>query len=597
MSIASGSLRAGDQLVAPAAQAAPGTFLETFDGSPTTPQPWKPKNWDLRVHSRDANTWSALEPMAAHHGADCGASPAVHQLNGSYDDAVFQCRDHVMTALSASGYGVIYLTPDHMVDFSSGEAVVKWDMSTFRSTGRDWIDLWVSPYEDQLQAPLQSWLPDLNGAPRNALHLRMDGGQSESSFRATVYRNAQEEEVPAEWWRHYEYSLAPSPTRRDTFELRVSRTHIKFGMPQYNLWWVDADIQDLGWDKGVVQLGHHSYNPSKGCAEGIPCEPNTWHWDNVSISPAVPFSMIKANQNVVDQSTPPGVSFPAGAPPSSRLRFAGTGANLEVSFDDGRTWQPAQMQPQTKNDQSTFSSYFMPVPTGTTRVQFRGQGGWWGDRWGARDISIWTLNGGASVPPVPSPTATPLATATRVPATATRIPATPVPATPVPATPVPATPVPATPVPATPVPARPQFSAQAQGFPATASQGRTVTGTVEVGSATAMSATVDVEIYSPTERVFQQVFENQSFAAGQTRQFPVTWQVPAGASAGTYTIKIGVFASDWSTLYQWQDDAGRFTMTATATATKPAVGATATPAPTATRTPGPLPTATRRPRR
>ena len=39
-----------------------------------------------------------------------------------------------MTSINASGYGVIYLTPDQMVDFSAGEAVVRFDMSTFRTS-------------------------------------------------------------------------------------------------------------------------------------------------------------------------------------------------------------------------------------------------------------------------------------------------------------------------------------------------------------------------------------------------------------------------------------------------------------------------------
>lgn len=36
-------------------------------------------------------------------------------------------------------------------------------------------------------------------------------------------------------------------------------------MPAYNFWWIDATIPNLGWDMGVVQFGHHSYNPTKDC--------------------------------------------------------------------------------------------------------------------------------------------------------------------------------------------------------------------------------------------------------------------------------------------------------------------------------------------
>src|SRR5207302_8424505 len=97
---------------------------------------------------------------------------------------------------------------------------------------------------------------------------------------------------------------------RTTFELHLSRTHLKFGMPAYNLWWMDGDIADLGWSSGVVQLGHHSYNPDKACDFNGTCGPNTWHWDNVSISAAVPFTILRATPRAVDSAAAPPVTLP-----------------------------------------------------------------------------------------------------------------------------------------------------------------------------------------------------------------------------------------------------------------------------------------------
>ena len=72
---------------------------------------------------------------------------------------------------------------------------------------------------------------------------------------------------------------------------------------------------------------------------------------------------------------------------------------------------------------------------------------------------------------------------------------------------------------------------------------------------------MDVEIYSPAgAKVHQQFFDNQTFGAGQTRQYTVTWQVPASAIAGTYTVKIGVFQPGWGTLYHWNDKAAQFSV-------------------------------------
>ncbi len=65
-----------------------------------------------------------------------------------------------------------------------------------------------------------------------------------------------------------------------------------------------------------------------------------------------------------------------------------------------------------------------------------------------------------------------------------------------------------------------------------------------------MTVVVSVYVYDPAGNfLFQQPFENQAFVAGQTRNFPVTWQVPAGAANGTHTVRIGVFeAPDWDPL-------------------------------------------------
>jgi hypothetical protein len=388
------------------ASASSGDFVETFDGDPLSPSAWHPANWDVTVHSRDTNTFGTLQTMQAMHGPTCAAPPATHAVS-AYEDAVFQCNGHVMTAIFAAGYGVIYLTPSQLVDFASGEAVVRFDVSTNRSSLRDWIDLWITPFQDNLQLPLERFLPDLSGEPRNSVHLRMDNFccNGTSGFRAILTRNFTSEYLPL---LHpdtgYESFLTPSMTRRDTFELRLSNTHLRFGMPAYGFWWVDTDIAPLGWTQGVVQLGHHSYNPQKDCVVGpeITCQPNTWHWDNVSISPAVPFTLLRGDRRVVSaaNATLP-VRFPAGAPADAHLRFSAIGGNIAVSTDGGRTWQAAQRQAVVKPDQDEiFKQYWTPVPQGTASVLIRGadpsQGVWL-----ARDISIWSLAAPAPAP-VPS---------------------------------------------------------------------------------------------------------------------------------------------------------------------------------------------------
>ncbi len=225
-----------------------------------------------------------------------------------------------MTANNSRGYGVNYITPPHLVDFTTGTAVVRFDVATLRETGRDWIDLWLTPYADNLVAPLDDSLPDLQGEPRRAVHVRMTAQRDRSAFEASVVRDFVSTRLRTADTTSYEAAFrargrAPSATIRDTFELRISRTRIQFGMPNYNLWWIDTRIPGgLGWSQAVIQLGHHSFNPA-----GDGGAPTTWHWDNIGASPSVPFTIIRADRRFVDRITPAGeVTFAPARPPRAR---------------------------------------------------------------------------------------------------------------------------------------------------------------------------------------------------------------------------------------------------------------------------------------
>jgi hypothetical protein len=388
-------------------------YLHTFDGAPPAPQSYLSApslaDWQVVVHSRERSTWTSLDPMQAHHGPNCETPDHTHHLSDPAQ-AVFQCRDHVMTALRADEYGVIYLAPPAQVDFSSGEAVVRFDMSTFRSSARDWVDLWITPLEDYLTLPLEEGLPDLQGPPRRAIQIRMDQSGGRTFFRLHMVRDFQMQQIMARTWSGYEDVLTPDKARRDTFELRISRTHITFGMPAYGLWWHDTSIPDLGWSTGVVQFGHHSYSPTKDCGDFAACTANTWHWDNVSINPAVPLGITRSTQRAADPASPT-LTFPAHA--GGTLHFAASGAP-EMSLDGGATWQRPQVAGRVTHDY-LFVNYRVPIPAGSTRVQFRGATGWFVNA--AHVLADGTVSAPTLTPvPTTTATATPAATSTSTPA-------------------------------------------------------------------------------------------------------------------------------------------------------------------------------------
>lgn len=395
-------------------------FSETFDGAPATPLPWTQTSWkdrwDVTIHQRNEQDYKALVPHQGHHGPDC--SPPIdasgnlvtHLVSGGYENAVYQCKDHVMTSITGFGshthdsYALIYLTPNHMVDFSQGEAVIRFSMTTFRTTQRDWIDVWITPFEENLNSPFDQGEVDFQGVPKRAIHINMmpPNNNAKTGFHPSIYKNHVDTgefrsfSSDFNWFTGYEDFLPSGTSAKDRqiFELRITyrtpggKSHIKFGMPAFNFYWVDKDIAPLDWSQGVVQFGHHSYTPDKDCSfyAPLPCGPNSWHWDDISISPSLPFTMIKADRRFVDD-TATTINFQNPAPANTFLRFAGIGT-IDVSFNNGATWQRAQYAPQTTQNTNRWGSFWHPVPPGTQSVKFRGTRATW--PWMARDLALWS---------------------------------------------------------------------------------------------------------------------------------------------------------------------------------------------------------------
>jgi hypothetical protein len=362
---------------------APATW--SFTGPSPSPVPFREAGWDVQVHSRDRDTWLAPQPVDAHHGMDCGPHPGTHAVT-RYEQMVFRCRDHLMTTIRADGYGVIVLSPNRMLDWSAGEAVLRFDISTFRSSSRDWIKVWLSPFEAQLPVPAGAFVPDLNGPPAQALFVEMTPN---GNLCPRVVRNFDITELPCDAWRDLADRVPSSATTRTTVEIRVSRTHVRVSMPQHDIVFTDADLPTpLGFTQGVMQFAHYSYTPGKcdGCAGA-----NTWHWDEVHAAPSVPFTIVRADRRHVD-GVGGEVRFAAPAPPGASLRFVAAGVAPEVSVDGGATWTPARAQHVSRTG-DPVQQYWMPVPSGTQRVQLRPGApmSWWPhpDVWIARDFALW----------------------------------------------------------------------------------------------------------------------------------------------------------------------------------------------------------------
>jgi len=400
----------------------------TFDGAPSAPAPYTTgflDGWDVQVHDRDAAEHPGqTASMVAMHGADCGAPPATHVTSGSVADAVFQCANHIMTATDSdtTGYSVIYLTPPEMVDFSNGGSVT-FELSTLKTSLRDWWDLTVSPFMDSQALPLLSALSegvDLAGPNRNSVVIT--AGSAEGVPALDVVTNGNDVGYGPPGWAGDPISAGVTATNqaatRQTFKLTMSTHHVKFERLQSAtapaLVFIDQEIPALTWTQGVVQFGHHSYTPTKDGAG----TPNTWHWDNISLSPNVPIYIGAFTSRWTQGGT---IVATQPAPANSYLRFSA----ICKPVIDG-----VPGTKMTVGNEGHFSSYLMPVAEGSQswNVGFA-QDGYYpygGLHCLAKDYSIFSLSTSST------PTSTPQATSTStVPATAT---STPVPPTATPTT-------------------------------------------------------------------------------------------------------------------------------------------------------------------
>jgi hypothetical protein len=334
------------------------SFLETFDGDPIAPVPFSSRNWDIQVHERGMIHRAPGEQsrMKAQHGYDCGPPSATHSVSNS-DYSVFNCRNHLMTSLNGDEYGVIYLTPNHMLDWSSGSAVLSFDLSTEKMSVRDWPDLILTPWNDQQALPLLSPLSqgvDLQGPSRNTVVISF--ATSEGAPVLTIIRNGAREEFTRGTPLSSGVAAGTNQSvTRQPLKLTISDTHVRFerlaSATGSAIVWFDQDVPAIGFNQAVVQLGHHSYNPFKDGA-GVA---GTWHWDNISLNPSVAFTILKVTPKYVYDSAT--LTFPP-APANSILRFAASGRPVV----NGVARDPVVYNGQPEH----ASSYNVAIPAGST---------------------------------------------------------------------------------------------------------------------------------------------------------------------------------------------------------------------------------------
>jgi hypothetical protein len=328
--------------------------------------------------------------MHAQHGGNCSGPPASHTTS-AYEEAVFICNDHLMTAINGAEYGLIVLTPNRMLNVADGGSI-SFDLSTERMSKRDWWDVMITPWAENLALPLSSPGVDLQGPPHNAISIATDNGQGAPVLKiirnGVVQRYGSGETIPA-FNRGVAFGTNQAATRQ-SFRFTVANGRMRFerlASPTARalLFWDIAATATF--TTGVVQFGHHSYDPTKEGA-GVPA---TWHWDNLAIAnPSDTDTAFTIQRATPRQLMAPGVvTFPA-APSGAFLRFAAI--CRPVVNGVATAYQPTAAAAHSPEH---ASSYFVPIPAGSTSatIDFTADD-WYTPSYGcfARDFHAWALS-------------------------------------------------------------------------------------------------------------------------------------------------------------------------------------------------------------
>lgn len=116
----------------------------------------------------------------------------------------------------------------------------------------------------------------------------------------------------------------------------------------------------------------------------------------------------------------------------------------------------------------------------------------------------------------------------------------------------------------------------------------TLSATIQSMSTSPVTRTiVDLEVYDQSNnKVFQKFYDAQDFGSQESRTYQAQWSPSA---QGTYRMTIGIFSSDWSKAYHWNNTATNITVNGSSGPPPPPQGTTTPPSnnPPPTNTPPP----------
>lgn len=102
--------------------------------------------------------------------------------------------------------------------------------------------------------------------------------------------------------------------------------------------------------------------------------------------------------------------------------------------------------------------------------------------------------------------------------------------------------------------------ASAAAAPNPAAPGTSVRLSVTFQASCAIMGLIDYAVYDSNGNLVYQTWRDNRWLSGQQQTFTVSWDMPADQAPGTYSLSLGVFSPDWSTLYGWDQAAAPLTV-------------------------------------
>ncbi|MEM8747599.1 MAG: hypothetical protein AAGF91_12925, partial [Actinomycetota bacterium] len=285
------------------------SFIETFDGDPSSPsQDLLPDGFEyVATHrSHPGHHFSkTYAPFPADHGEKCeGPDPAAPILpqhtvetrqntNGTdRDDSFFICRNHMMSSMGdVEGYSVTAFWPRQEFDFSNG-ATLEFDVNLNDDHAvRSWWEVMIVP-RDELKVgagPVDSPISETYPLDRVVLDFRRNVrtikvGTGALAPDGWVAKETQRGQWDWAWWRdlHPDDPALVDRRIRRTMRVEIEDDRIVWGIEAedgtMDTWSVDVP-GGLPFDEGLVLFKTHAYNPTKD--QNL--DTYTFHWDNIAI--------------------------------------------------------------------------------------------------------------------------------------------------------------------------------------------------------------------------------------------------------------------------------------------------------------------------